>query len=183
MEKLLYSLIRLPLCNIGVIWIEKWKGPKIVKISLFKKNDNMRKGIIRIFPEAKQGQNKKIDFILKRIKCYLEGEIPHFNLSDLEKVLCSKFQWDVSRAARLIPYGKVITYKGLAGLMGVRSARAAGNALAKNPFPVIIPCHRVVSSDRKIGGFQSGQNLKKALLKLEGITFDKKGRIPEEFFV
>lgn len=190
MEKIGYNFIQSDLCNIGVVWIEKGKNSKIRRIFLCKKSDNVHKRIIRIFPGAKQIQNKKINFILKRIKCCLKGEISNFYLSDLEETLCSKFQWAVSLAARQIPYGRVVTYKGLAKVIGVNSARAVGSALAKNPFPIIIPCHRVVAFNRKIGGFSlsagrqgSGQNLKKALLRLEGIKFDRKGRVPKEFFI
>ena len=95
----------------------------------------------------------------------------------------SQFQRRVYRALKRIPRGKVITYKGLAKRIGTASARAVGNALAGNPFPLIIPCHRVVNSSRKIGRFKLGRNLKKKLLKLEGVTFDKDERIPEKFFV
>ena len=97
--------------------------------------------------------------------------------------LCSEFQWAVLCAARQIPSGRVTTYKGLARLIGTKSARAVGNALAKNPFPLVIPCHRVVGFDRKIGGFQLEGDLKKFLLQLEGVEFDEKGRVSEEFFL
>lgn len=97
--------------------------------------------------------------------------------------MCSEFQWSVLCAARQIPSGRVTTYKDLARLIGSKSARGVGNALARNPFPLAIPCHRVVGSDRKIGGFQGGGDLKRFLLQLEGVEFDEEGRIPEEFFV
>jgi methylated-DNA-[protein]-cysteine S-methyltransferase len=99
----------------------------------------------------------------------------------MEKV-CSEFQRAVYIKTRRIPCGMVISYKGLAKLVGTESARAVGRALAKNPFPIIVPCHRIVSSDRRIGGFQAGGHLKKRLLKLEGVKFDKKGRILKKFF-
>jgi methylated-DNA-[protein]-cysteine S-methyltransferase len=95
----------------------------------------------------------------------------------------SKFESRVYRALKRVPRGRVITYKGLAGRIGTNSARAVGNALARNPFPIKVPCHRVVASDRTIGGFQSGARVKKRLLKSEGIVFDEDGRIPEKFFV
>jgi len=94
-----------------------------------------------------------------------------------------------------VPSGRVITYKGLAGYIGCGSARAVGNALSKNPFPIVVPCHRVVRADRRPGGFtvsagmrksarkKSAHNLKKGLLELEGVTFDGNGKIPEKFFI
>jgi methylated-DNA-[protein]-cysteine S-methyltransferase len=48
--------------------------------------------------------------------------------------------------------------------------------LAKNPFPIIIPCHRVIRTDGSIGGYQGGVEMKRALLEMEGIAFDAKGR-------
>lgn len=104
--------------------------------------------------------------------------------NSLNKDMCSNFQWDVSLAVKKIPRGKVISYKDLADIAGFKNAaRAVGNVLAKNPFPIIIPCHRVVNTDRRIGGFQAGRNLKKKLLLAEGIKFDKKGKILREFFI
>lgn len=183
MERCEYNFTRSSLCDIGMVWIEKDKRPRIIRIFLSEKNNDIYKRIKRFFPAAKKTQNKKINFILGNIRSYLEGEIINFNFSGLQKIPYSRFQRAVLLATRRIPYGKVIAYKGLAELVGAKSARAVANALAKNPFPIVIPCHRVVTFDRKIGGFQPGRNLKKVLLKLEGITFDKKGRIPEGFFL
>jgi methylated-DNA-[protein]-cysteine S-methyltransferase len=56
-------------------------------------------------------------------------------------------------------------------------ARAVGNALANNPFPLIVPCHRAIRSDRHLGGYQGGLEMKRALLKKESITFDKSDRV------
>ena len=76
-----------------------------------------------------------------------------------------------------IPKGKVSTYGRLAEKSGAsKGARAVGNALATNPYPLIIPCHRVIRSDGSLGGFGGGLKMKKELLLMEGITFDAKGR-------
>jgi len=56
-------------------------------------------------------------------------------------------------------------------------ARAVGNALAANPFPLIVPCHRAIRSDGNLGGFQGGLNMKAALLEKEGILLDGRGRV------
>ena len=102
----------------------------------------------------------------------------------------SRLERNIYNALMRVPPGRVITYKDLAGYIGCESARAVGNALAKNPFPIIIPCHRVVRTDRKPGGFtlpagrrNRDHDLKKALLELEGVTFDKNGKIPKKFFI
>ena len=52
-----------------------------------------------------------------------------------------------------------------------------GNALANNPFPLIVPCHRAIRSDRHLGGYQGGVKMKRALLEKEGIPFDDAGRV------
>jgi len=70
----------------------------------------------------------------------------------------------------LIPFGKVTTYKELAlSINSPNSARAVGNACNANPFAPKVPCHRVVKSDGKIGGFANGTKNKLKLLKKEGI--------------
>lgn len=80
------------------------------------------------------------------------------------------FEKRVFEAVSKIPPGQVRSYKWVARMAGSPFAhRAAGNALNKNPYPVIIPCHRVIKSDGSIGGYSRGLGLKKRLLKREGI--------------
>ena len=70
----------------------------------------------------------------------------------------------------LVPWGRIVTYSGLAAMAGnPGAARAVGTAMACNPWPVIIPCHRVIRADRGLGGFSCGTELKKKLLALEDI--------------
>lgn len=88
----------------------------------------------------------------------------------------SEFQKEVYRAVKRIPRGRVTTYGLLAAHIGCRSARAVGQALMRNPFAPDVPCHRVISSDLTIGGFQGktagmAVRRKRALLKKEGICF------------
>jgi len=83
---------------------------------------------------------------------------------------CSKFQQKVLRAVSAIPKGKVSTYQSIAKKIGQpKAARAVGRALATNPFPIIIPCHRVIYSDGSLGGYQGGRKKKLSLLRKEGI--------------
>jgi O-6-methylguanine DNA methyltransferase len=75
--------------------------------------------------------------------------------------------WNI---ARRIPYGEVRSYKWIATKLGnPYYARVVGNAMAQNPVMIIVPCHRVIKSDGRLGGFSSGIELKKYLLRLEGI--------------
>lgn len=78
------------------------------------------------------------------------------------------FTRKVYQAVLTIPLGEVRSYKWVAQKTGKpKAARAVGQALRHNPWPLIIPCHRVVSSDGKLGGYSGGRKKKKALLDLE----------------
>jgi methylated-DNA-[protein]-cysteine S-methyltransferase len=70
-----------------------------------------------------------------------------------------------------IPRGKVMTYRDVAKALGGNAYRAVGNALNKNPYAPVVPCHRVVGSDGSLTGFAGGIEKKRALLKREGIPF------------
>jgi len=73
-------------------------------------------------------------------------------------------------ALRRVPYGTTITYAELADMAGSPgAARAVGNAMARNPVPIVIPCHRVVAAGGRIGGFSAGLEWKRKLLRLEGV--------------
>ncbi|RLG56559.1 MAG: cysteine methyltransferase [Hadesarchaea archaeon] len=86
-----------------------------------------------------------------------------------------RFQFRVLKLVSEIPSGKVTTYKELARAMGnPRACRAVAGALAKNPDPVKIPCHRVVRSDGQIGGYKLGISRKAKLLTEEGVTVRNK---------
>ena len=98
---------------------------------------------------------------------YLDGKREVFDL-DLEPD-GTDFQKDVWNALMRIPYGKTVSYSDVAIASGHPGAvRAVGNAVGRNPIPVIIPCHRVIRADGHIGGYALGTELKIRLLKLEG---------------
>ena len=75
-----------------------------------------------------------------------------------------------------IPKGKISTYKQIAKILDTKAYRAVGNAMANNPTPIIVPCHRVIKSNGLIGGYVLGIKKKIDLLKNEGLTI-KKGKI------
>jgi len=107
----------------------------------------------------------------ERIKAYYQGSCAD-NFADVrvDLGLLSPFTAAVLRACRKIRPGRTISYMRLAKLAGYpKAARAVGRALAANPLPLIIPCHRVIRTDGKIGGFSAagGQTIKKRMLSLE----------------
>jgi methylated-DNA-[protein]-cysteine S-methyltransferase len=113
----------------------------------------------------------------------LQGRPAVFPLDMLDWSVVYPFQRRVLRLEHRIPHGMVSTYGRLAQKLGhARAARAVGTALARNPFPVIIPCHRVVRSDRTLGGYAGGLLMKRRLLELEGMHFDRYGRVLAERF-
>ncbi len=82
----------------------------------------------------------------------------------------TKFQQSVWRALAKVPAGVTVSYAELARRSGNPAAvRAVGTACGRNPVPFLIPCHRVIASDGGLGGFSGGLDIKKALLKAEGI--------------
>ena len=103
----------------------------------------------------------------QELRDYFTGRIESFAVRcDISAL--SPFTQAVLRETAKIPYGQVRTYKWLAARLGKpKAARAVGNALARNPVPIIIPCHRVVRGDGSIGRFALGSGWKKRLLELE----------------
>lgn len=87
--------------------------------------------------------------------------------------LKGSFQKDVLHEVAEIPYGEVKTYKQIAEALNSKAYRAVGTAIGKNPLPIIIPCHRVVKSDLKVGEFFGGTEMKKEILENEGICIEK----------
>jgi len=76
-----------------------------------------------------------------------------------------------------VPKGKITTYGELAKAVGMKNGqRAVGKIMNKNPYPVIVPCHRVVKSDGKVGGYAYGEEIKSNMLQNEGIEI-KNGKI------
>lgn len=85
------------------------------------------------------------------------------------------FELEVWNTLLKIPYASIISYKTEAAMMGRdRGFRAVANANGKNPISIIIPCHRVIASDKTLGGYSGGLDKKIALLELEGTLGDIK---------
>jgi len=106
---------------------------------------------------------------IKRLSDYFEGKKVEFP-DVLELNGSTPFQRRVWEATRRIPYGETRTYGEMAREAGSPlAARAAGQALGANPFPIIVPCHRVVARDGGLGGFGGGLEMKEKLLKMEGV--------------
>lgn len=105
---------------------------------------------------------------------YFTGAEQSFDQIPLDISGLTLFQQHILTIVRSIPYGTVVSYGEIACIAGNNNgARAIGGALASNPIPIIIPCHRVVSSSGMLTGFTApgGIRTKRALLEMEGIHF------------
>jgi len=105
--------------------------------------------------------------LVKRFQAYFSGKKADFQ-DTLDYSGFTAFQRRVWEVTRRIPYGQTRSYGWVAQQMGKpNAARAVGQALGRNPFPIIVPCHRVLAGDGGLGGFSGGLETKKTLLKLE----------------
>ncbi len=106
---------------------------------------------------------------LDAVEGYFAGRTVDFSQVPVEFDGLTPFQRSVLVALRAISHGELTTYGDLARVVGSYGAsRAIGQAVGANPIPLIIPCHRVVAADRKLGGYSGGLERKVVLLELEG---------------
>jgi len=97
---------------------------------------------------------------------YLQGKRKVFDIPYV--MLGTEFEKKVWETLLTIPYGETRSYQWLANEVGLhRGARAVGQALKRNPLPIIIPCHRIIHEDGSLGGYSSGVDIKRRLLDLE----------------
>ena len=102
------------------------------------------------------------------LKRYFLGERVAFEV-ELDLSGLTDWQRRVLLKAAEIPYGELMTYGELAAAVGSPGGgRAVGQAMARNPVPIVVPCHRVVAAFRKLGGYSAGLEWKRRLLRLEG---------------
>ena len=122
----------------------------------------------RISPRMLESRSRT-DAVRRELEGYFEGSRRRFRLR-VDLSLSNGFARKVLEETAKIPYGSVRTYGQVAGAAGSpRAMRAAGNALASNPIPIVVPCHRVVASGGGLGGYTGGLDRKRFLLSLEGV--------------
>ncbi len=129
---------------------------------------NRRAVVKEVLAEFPNAQPDRRTSGARAIKQYFEGKrLPDDMPLDLQAV--PKFHRDVYLMIQAIPHGETRSYKWVASCLGkVGAARAVGTALARNPLPIVVPCHRVVASDGTIGGWSGPAGWKERLLELEG---------------
>jgi methylated-DNA-[protein]-cysteine S-methyltransferase len=178
MEELFFYAAYATVFGSGALcWRLSGAGIKIVRVFLPAKKGEADKMLWAAYPGAAHGEHPAIGQTMTKFKALTEGRKVSFSLLLLDWNSCPPFQQRVLRAEARVPAGRVTTYGRLAERIGAPgAARAVGHALALNPFPLIIPCHRAVRSDGALGGFQGGLAMKRKLLEREGVSFSPSGK-------
>ena len=173
-----YTIFQTRFGTMGIVWSEIENKYKINRIFLPNEADSIEKRIKKQFVYSGEKLSSQISDFISKIKNFLDGEKVDFNLNNIELEMCTDFQKRVLLLEYKIPRGWISTYGRIANHLRVlNGARAVGNALSKNPFPIVIPCHRTIQSDGSLGGFQGDIKMKKILLEYEGIKFLKNNRV------
>jgi len=159
-------------------WVGMLISPAgIVKLTLPQATEKEALDELNPGPEAVRMSFERFDEAVSRIRDYFRGKPVDFG-DQLDLSSGTEFQRKVWLSCRSIPYGETRSYGWIAGQIGKPGAsRAVGNALGKNPIPIIIPCHRVLAADGGIGGFSGGLEVKRRLLKLEGVKAKRPPRL------
>jgi methylated-DNA-[protein]-cysteine S-methyltransferase len=176
-----FKLVETPIGKCAIVYKEERKKSKVNHI--FLPDESIISRLSEMYPNITERGNQQILNLENAILDYFAGMRKRIPMTLLDTSLCYPFQLKVLKTERTIPYGKTASYGWVARQIGTNAYRAVGNALAHNPFPIVIPCHRAVRSDRTLGGFQGGLDMKRKLLELEGIKFDSKGRVIPGFFM
>jgi methylated-DNA-[protein]-cysteine S-methyltransferase len=184
-EKVSYTCDLIPWTfgEVGLVWRSGAGCSGICRILLPRARSSMMQTIRREFPGAAPQAGKR-NVICRQIRDFLSGRAVDFEPGDLEFGVVKGFKQRVLRKAGKIPRGRVMTYGSLAASVGVPGgARAVGNVMARNQFPLVIPCHRVIRGDGTLGGFGGGLPMKRALLEMEGVRFNPMGKVLSEYIL
>jgi len=132
-----------------------------------------RKRMLHRFPAAGEAEPpREVRRALESIAALLQGQLRDLSSVTLDMDGVPPFHRRVYEAARTIPRGKTLAYGDIAARLGARgAARAVGQALGQNPFPIVVPCHRVLAAGGKLGGFSAhgGAATKLRMLAIEGV--------------
>jgi methylated-DNA-[protein]-cysteine S-methyltransferase len=113
---------------------------------------------------------KRLDRARRELDEFFAGKRRDFDLPLDWSMVKPGFTRSVLVATARIPFGETTSYKGIAGRAGnERAFRAAGTALGSNPLPIVVPCHRVLHAGGGLGGYTGGLDIKRKLLRVEGV--------------
>jgi len=167
----------------GIVYWTEEEFAKAVQVLLPRSKREAKSIIKNLYPGVLKSTGDEVSELRKRIQNFFLGDPNPIPLSLVDTSICKPFQLSVLREEHAIPRGKTSSYGRIANRLNSRAFRAVGSALARNPFPIVIPCHRAVRSDRTLGGYQGGLEMKRRILSMEGIEFDSRGRVLPEHFL
>ena len=162
-----YAIIDTPAGSFGFVAHDQ----RLVATHLPGKAQRIKKLIQQQWPDANENRSLMPGF-RKKVAGYFSGQRIRFD-EKLDLSGMPPFWRLVLEQCRRIPYGRTASYQDLARAVGnPKAARAVGSAMAHNPIPLVIPCHRVLRADGTIGGFSSpsGVSEKKRMLRIEGAS-------------
>ncbi len=163
---------------VAVIWSIRGGVPAILRVVISHPHAPADRIVRAAFPGTRSSSCPEIESVADLVAASMAGDDVRLPLDLAGMDLCSEFQQQVLGAVHAIPRGSVSTYRRIAAQLGhPQTARAVGTALAANPFPILVPCHRVIRSDGTLGGYGGGLPMKRALLESEGVRFDPAGRV------
>jgi methylated-DNA-[protein]-cysteine S-methyltransferase len=173
-----YKLMTSSFGTFGIVWRETNESLKVSRIFLPNEQTFIQDLIQSDFYDIPQSSHYMISELGEQIQDFLNGGDIVFDLDMIAFERCSEFQQRVLFAEYSIPRGWVSTYGRIAKHLGVEGGgRAIGRALANNPFPLVVPCHRTIRSNGELGGYQGGKRMKRMLLELEGVKVSGSGRV------
>ena len=178
MEHLFYYTFHSRFDSFAIVWREVGSEFRIQRIFLSDPELKSETKTLDTYKRIKVRKTESISLLGQNIQEFFKGEEIKFDLDLLDLDKCLEIQKRVLLAEYEIPRGWVSTYKRIAEKIGIHNgARVVGNALARNPFPILIPCHRAIKTNGELGGFQGGIKMKRALLEMEGIEFSSRGKV------
>jgi O-6-methylguanine DNA methyltransferase len=186
MSESAYCLFETPLGMCALAWRETGKGCAVTHVKLPGASPELTEQRI-----ARSSAGRKTDkapaaiaAVIEKIRKHLGGELQDFRDVPMDLSAVREFERAVYQAAMRIPAGETRTYGEIANLLSdsverlasnlkLPVPRAVGQALARNPIPIIIPCHRVLAANGRLGGFSAPGALrtKARLLQIEGAKF------------
>jgi methylated-DNA-[protein]-cysteine S-methyltransferase len=150
-----------------------WREGLIIRILLpAGRDDQRRAAIARAHPGAEEAPPPSpVAKVIEKIAALCRGEPQEFADAPLDRTMIEPFAAQVYAALDHVGFGETTTYGAIAQKLGDKGlARAVGAALGANPFPIVIPCHRVTAAKGAMGGFSApgGVETKRTLLEIEG---------------
>jgi len=174
-----FTPVEFHLGEIGLVWQFYVDAPLLIRVLMPDGQRTFLSQLRQLYPEARSRSHPTIDVICRQLERYDQGKDIAFSVPEVGPQPWSNFYRRVWTETAKIPRGKVSTYGQVANkISNPRAARAVGTALAKNPFPLLIPCHRVIQSSGELGNYSAGgPTVKRHLLVREGVLFDCQGRV------